>query len=389
MRKIHALLLCSLLILSACTPVFDNKQKVVKETKDESSNQSAILPSYSAADDNYKMILSKDTPTTSAARGLTTNQMGNRLDISEFESGLRRHSQEYFSPDKYYFQPGQYLDYDTLIEWLSRHEPDDPKTEDKDESNEGLNPELNMKNPTEQDYRKHPKYISNIVEQDYLVKKDNVVKINGITIGISLRSEYHFSVDGKEYTEKHSRSELISKGKKYAGEILKRLRKQKELEDVPIVFAIYQEETASSKVPGNFLSKSYVKGSDMTVKDWEPIKENYVLFPSDEAEENHFDDSQLFSEFRNEVSDYFPNFVGMIANGFYVDDELHQVKINIPIQFNSNSEVVGFTQYVYSLVNEMFEDHYDVEVNIYSMDQQESLIVKKAGESDAYVHIYE
>ncbi|UOQ44080.1 CamS family sex pheromone protein [Halobacillus salinarum] len=381
MRKIHALLLCALLILSACTPVFDNKQKVVKETKDESSNQTAIIPSYSAPENDYKMILSKDSPTTSAARGLTTNQMGNRLDIAEFEDGLRRHSKEYFDPDKYYFQPGQYLDYDTLIEWLSRESEDNP---------EGLNPKLNEDKAKEKDFRKNPKYISNIVEQDYLVKKDdNVVNVKGVTIGISMRSVYNFSVDGKEYTEKHSKSELLSKGKAYANEILKRLREREELQDVPIMFAIYQEETAQAKVPGSFLAKSYVKGSDMTAGNWKAIKEENVLFPSDQAEKDHFEDAQLFSEFRAEVSDYFPNFVGMIANGFYVDNELKKVKINIPIQFNSQSEVVGFTQYVHSLVMEMFEDHYDIEVNIYSMDHQESVIVKKAGEEDAYVHVYQ
>lgn len=79
----------------------------------------------------------------------------------------------------------------------------------------------------------------------------------------------------------------------------------------------------------------------------------------------------------------------MIANGFYVDNELQQVSIDIPIQFRSQSEVVGFTQYVYGLVVEMFPDHYDVEVKINSMDQQESLIVQQAGKEEPFVHIYE
>ena len=118
------------------------------------------------------------------------------------------------------------------------------------------------------------------------------------------------------------------------------------------------------------------------------INEDHILFPSDEATENYFDDAQLFSDFRTEVAQYFPNFVGMIANGFYKNDELEQVTINIPIQFYSQSEVVGFTQYIYNLVVEMFPDHYGVEVNIYSMDQQESLIVKEPGEDKPFVHIY-
>ena len=35
MRKLHALLLCSLLFVTACTPVFDNRDEVIQETTDE------------------------------------------------------------------------------------------------------------------------------------------------------------------------------------------------------------------------------------------------------------------------------------------------------------------------------------------------------------------
>ncbi|KHE68865.1 CamS family sex pheromone protein [Halobacillus sp. BBL2006] len=388
MRKLHALLLSSLLFISACTPVFDNREEVIQETKDENSNQTAIVPNYTMSDENYRMILTESSPKVAKARTVTTNQMGNRLDIAEFESGLRRHSKEYFSPEDYFFQPGQFLSQDTLLSWLSRYKEADEKGKKGNE--EGLNPELNEDEASVEEFRNNPKYISNIVEQDFLVKKkENVVEVQGVTIGISLRTVYNFTSEDKDYQENHSTSELLKKGKAYAGEILTRLRERKELKDVPIVFALYEEEEASSKVPGKFLSKTYVKASNNKIGDWDPINEKHVLFPSAEAQEDYFEDSQIFSDFRKEVADYFPNFVGMIANGFYIDDELQQVSIDIPIQFHSQSEVVGFTQYVYSLVVEMFPEHYDVEVNIKSMDRQESLIVRKAGEQEPFVHIYE
>ncbi|MYL50523.1 CamS family sex pheromone protein [Halobacillus litoralis] len=391
MRKMHALLLSSLLVVSACTPVFDNREEVIQETKDEKNNQSAIIPNYNMSEQDYRMILTESSPKVSSARAVTTNQMGNRMDIDEFESGLRRHSKEYFDPENYFFQPGQYLDGDTLLTWLGR-DGNVPVEEDQDpeEVEDGLNPELNEDEATEEDFRQSPRYISNIIEQNYLVRKaENKVELSGITIGISLRTVYNFTVEGQSLSEDHSTEELLKKGKEYAGEILERIRKREELNDVPVVFALYEEEEASSKVPGKFLSKTYVKGSDMTINGWDNIKEKHVLFPSNEAEEDHFDDSQIFTDFRKEVSDYFPNFVGMIANGFYVNNELREVSIEIPIQFQSESEVVGFTQYVYSLVNEMFADHYHVQVNIHSMDEPESLIVKKAGEQEPFVHVYE
>ncbi|SFJ76927.1 Protein involved in sex pheromone biosynthesis [Halobacillus dabanensis] len=391
MRKMHALLLSSLLVISACTPVFDNREEVIQETKDESNNQSAIIPNYNMSEQDYRMILTESSPKVSSARTVTTNQMGNRMDIDEFERGLRRHSKEYFSPDDYFFQPGQYLDGDTLFTWLGREgnvQPDEDQ--DPEDVEDGLNPELNEEEASEEEFRENPRYISNIIEQNYLVKKDeNVVELSGVTIGISLRTVYNFTADDRSYSVDHSTEELLQKGKEYADEILQRIREREELKDVPVVFALYEEEEASSKIPGKFLSKAYVDESSSTVSGWNSINEKHVLFPSDEAEENHFDDAQIFSDFRKEVSDYFPNFVGMIGNGFYVDNNLRDISIEIPIQFQSESEVVGFTQYVYSLVNEMFADHYNVQINIHSMDETESLIVKKAGEQEPFVHVYE
>ncbi|GGF26273.1 putative lipoprotein YerH [Halobacillus andaensis] len=391
MRKLHAVWLAMILIVSACTPVYDNTDEVVRETTDEDSDEKAIIPNYDLSDDSYRMILTEGESKISAARGVTTNQMGNRLDIAEFEGGLQRHSKEYFSTEDYYFQPGQFLDESTLLSWLGRYEePEDPDNPEETGNVYGLNPELDEDSASEEDFRENPRYISNIVEQDYLVRQDDdVVEVAGLTIGISMRSIYDFQAEGREYSENISTSESLSRGQEYADKILERLREREELQDVPVMFAIYEEEEDNAESPGNFLSKGYAEGSDNTVGGWADIDEEYVLFPSDEAEEEHFDDAEVFSDFRSEVSDYFPNFVGMIANGFYVDDELHEVKIDIPIQFDSHTEVTGFTQYVYSLVMEMFEDHYAVEVKINSMDQQESLIVKKPGQEEPFVHIYE
>ncbi|WP_082235200.1 CamS family sex pheromone protein [Halobacillus massiliensis] len=382
MRKLHALLLAVILLVSACTPVYDTTDEVVRETTEENSDEKAIIPNYDLEDDNYRMILTDGSKKISAARGVTMNQMGNRLDIAEFERGMMRHSKEHYDPKDYFFQPGQYLDDDTILSWLSRY--------DKENNPDGLNPALNEEEASEKDFRETPRYISNIVEQDYLVRtEDDVVELSGLTIGITMRSAYNFTAEGRDYSQEIPTSESIEKGKEYAQKILERIRGMEDLQDIPVVFAIYEEESANSESPGNFLLKGNARGNDNSVKNWQEINEENILFPSAEAEEEHFDDAEKFSDFRASVSDYFPNFVGMIANGFYVDDELREVTIDIPIQFDSQTEVIGFTQYVYSLVMEMFEDHYSVQVRINSMDKQEALIVKKVGEEEAFVHIYE
>ncbi|WP_347861439.1 CamS family sex pheromone protein [Salimicrobium sp. PL1-032A] len=379
MKKWLALTAVVLILMTACTPVYDRTDEVVRETTDESNQETAIIPSSSGSGEEYQTILTEDSPRTSASRGVTTNQMNNRVDIAEFENGLKRHSKEYFPADEYFFQQGQYLTSGTLYDWLGRS---------SDSNEEGLNPELDEETANEKDFREAPRYISNIVEQDYLVRNDkDVVDTEGITIGIALRSQYNFTVNQLDKTENHTTEELLRKGEQYAATILERVREKEGFPDVPVLFVLYEEERNESQVPGNFIAKSYAEGDSLGK--FEKVEEDHVLFPSEEATDDHFDDAQVFSEFRTKIADYFPDFVGVIGKGFYVNDELRNMKMNIPVEFHSQSEIDGFTQYVSSLVREMFSDHYGVEVRIESLDRQESLIVRERGEEEPYVYMYD
>ena len=85
---------------------------------------------------------------------------------------------------------------------------------------------------------------------------------------------------------------------------------------------------------------------------------------------------------------YFPNFVGVVGRGFYVEGDLTNLSLEIPIEFFGKGEVVGFTQYSYGLVKDIFSNHFDLEMYIYSSDGAESLIYRDAGEEEPQVHIF-
>ncbi|WP_028784686.1 CamS family sex pheromone protein [Thalassobacillus devorans] len=373
MRKLHVLWMITLLVLSGCIPVYDNEEEIVQENSKEDKNETAIVPRHNISEEHYKTILTEDGPKKAKARGALTRQISNRLDIDALETGLQRHSKEFFDPESYYFQAGQYLDKNTVLSLI-----------------DGLNPNRD-KLEKEEDYRENPRVLSHILEQNYLKEeKEGVVKIAGISIGIALKSTYSFQTEigGPTYDEEVSDKEILAVGQKTADRVLKEIRSNEALQNVPVMIALYREEKSGSAVPGDFVKKTYVKGGSATASGWKDINEDYILFPSSEAEEKHFEDSQLIGEFRNEVSKYFPNFVGFVGEGFYVEDKLREISIEIPIQFYSKTEVIGFTQYVYGLVMEMFNKGYTIEVKIHSNNKPESLIVKKRGEEEPSVHIY-
>lgn len=77
----------------------------------------------------------------------------------------------------------------------------------------------------------------------------------------------------------------------------------------------------------------------------------------------------------------------MIGDGFYINEELQKLTLTIPLEFYGKGEVVGFTQYTYGLVKEMFQDYYELEVKIKSNEKMESVIYRDAGEKEPTVHI--
>jgi protein involved in sex pheromone biosynthesis len=387
-RKISLLALSLVILLSGCAPNFQKQENVV-QTKEE-AEEKAIIPKYNISDNYYRTILPFEP---GEARGLIVGNINTRYDINEFETGLMRIAQHQFDPKTYLFREGQELKRNTVRLWLNRKfTPAQLEDEGLEEDeNIGLNPLM----PDGADFKEgnsnSPIYLAHILEHDYLIKGENdTVKLGGVVIGLALNSvHYYRTAVGEPYFEREIEfAELEREGKKIADEVLKRLRAMKNLKDVPITIALFNQQSKSSVVPGTFFTYAKVDKGSSTINAWEPVAEKYFLFPSTEAQEAHRDDVTAFLNFKQDVEAYFPNFNGVIGRAFYIGDQFHDLDINIPIQFYGKSEAIGFTQYVTGLVLEHFPDYISVSVSVTSVDGPEALIVRKANEAEPFVHIY-
>ncbi|RKJ54782.1 CamS family sex pheromone protein, partial [Butyricicoccus sp. 1XD8-22] len=189
----------------------------------------------------------------SASRGLVVSNLYTKYDIKEVETGLIRLSQNVFSTDEYYFQEGQYLDANTVSNWLAREN----QNKDLDPSLRGLNPSNLDKSGVELDpevrAKEAPIYLAHIVEQNYLKKtSDNKVALGGISIGLALNSIYYYQKEqyGEYYDEPIPADVLEQKGKEIAQEVITRLRARPELSEIPIVIGLFKQEARNSIVPG-------------------------------------------------------------------------------------------------------------------------------------------
>jgi protein involved in sex pheromone biosynthesis len=384
MKKRLSAALAALLILGGCAPTFEKQDQVVQENQDSEAKK-AIIPNFQISNDYYKTMLPYDTSKT---RGIVVNDLGSRYDINEIENGLLRVAQNRFSTNDYFFKEGQFLAKKTIDSWLQRKFTSEQLAEKKlkESENLGLNPVQNKGDNA-------PIYLAHIVEHNYLMKKedDNKVKLGGVVIALSLNSvNYETNLTTGTRTVKNISNEVLKEqGAKMAGEVLKRMRQKEDLQNVPIMIALYKQAPKQQVVPGQFFAYTTVKAGTDTIQNWEGINEEYYIFPSPEAAENHPEDNKIFQDLKKEIEDYFPVFTGVTGEALYQNQELTNLNMEVSLTFNGKTETIGFAQYLSNLIGKNTPANWDVELLIKSSYGPEALVVKKKGSKETYLHIYE
>lgn len=375
MKRKGWLALAALLVLTGCTPNQTQEEEVVQDPA-ESEARTVVLPSVRLDETYYSTILPY---AESKSRGLVVSNMATRYDVVEVEKGLMRLSQNQFPTDQYYFQEGQYLDGTTISSWLAR----------SNQTKDGLNPDDQGLVGREK-AQKAPVYLTHIVEQNYLIREDNTMKLGGVSIGLALNSIYYYTeVDyGPVLEQTLSDAQITENGRRIANEVVTRMRAMPGLEEVPITVGLFKQNGRNAIVPGTYFSYG-VANNGGTVSDWSPINEQYVTFPTSNAVEQYRDVDTKFRNFKQDVETYFPNYTSVIGTGFYKDNYLQKMTIDIPIQFFGEAEIIGFTQYIAGLLNEHFVLDLPVEVRITSIEGEQALIKREANEETPFVHIYE
>lgn len=327
---------------------------------------------------NYQGVIKKGRYRTSKARGVNVSQNNNQYNLKSFESGLTTVSKRVFSTKNYIFQEGQYLDTDTVTNWLGRKTKDNP---------EGLNPTRGKKsNP-------NPEYIQQIEEQDYMTESGNKLKLKGMTIGIGINSEYSYKKkeDGPSYTKKISNAEVERQGKIAAQKVLKRLRARKDLQNIPIVIALYKQAPDDSLVGGTFFAYSNNKGD--SISDWHALHYRNEVLPKagGTTSENQDDtsNSSSFSNFKSQVQSFFPNLSGVTAQAQYNGSSMVGMHITITTQFYSQSEITSFTQYITRAARRYLPSGIPIDIKIQSDSNVQAVVFRNSGSDKFQSHVFD
>lgn len=292
-------------------------------------------------------------------RGLLAEVSNYRIDFSHLELGLMEIARETFPTDEYFFQEGQQISRDQVLAWLSNPE----------EHPEGLNPV------------KGPNTLIHVLEHDYLDKKNRM--LSGIVLGITLSPVYQ---DASGQSKLYSLEELRQKGKQIAFKIVSKVRAENQ--QIPMVIALYQvPDPNSTLIPGRFILTGTVSATESEVSQWQQIDEEYFLFPSDAVYQKYDHISLQYDELMKKAQSYFGEYVGMTGVGRFMGGELIELTITATAEYDSRTEVLQFTQFMASQVNQLFDKNVHINIYIQSISQPLALYVRPS-EGEPYLHIY-
>ena len=165
------------------------------------------------------------------------------FDVETIEKNLIQISTNEFSVDKYYYQEGQYLTKQKLKELLS-------------------NDNLNKSDKKEIEGKKiKPQIVAGIYEKNFLSKNGD---IKGISLGIVLNKYQSYDSNNNYVTM--DEDEVIEVGKKTGKTLIKYMREEFELDNIPILVALYLESSPESNVSGNYIYYGITENNEIKYK---------------------------------------------------------------------------------------------------------------------------
>ncbi|AUI72802.1 CamS family sex pheromone protein [Companilactobacillus alimentarius DSM 20249] len=370
LKTTSLLLMCSFL-LAAC----GNLQDSSLSSGGSDTSKSNVQTTTSSDSSSYDVLLSGGKYKTSAISGITAADNTNQFNSRSFESGLMKLSKKQFSTNSYVFQEGQILSASTVTNWLGRKSK---------KNSSGLNPQSNGSTA---ENKRTPMYFQQMLEEDYLTKQDGKYKLAGMSIGIAMnKTDYYQKKQyGATYKTSISTEEQKEQGERIAKEVVKRLRANKEVGNIPIVVGLYSVAPQDTLVGGTYFQYSVSKSSSLG--DWTTLDYKNQMLPTVNGENAiSSSDSDAFSNFKDHIENYFPNLSGVTAQAHYDGTSLKSMDITINTQFDGLAQITSFTQFVQQSASKYLPSGADLDINIQTVDEQQSVVTRTNGKFTSHVY---
>lgn len=337
MKKI-LLMIMVLLTVSGCNqkpPTIDAQNQNVEEV-------------VVGANSPFKMLL---PATTSPIRGITVKS-DTYFSLNNMEDLLLDISADYIDKDLYFTQ-GNVLTSDDATSLLSSKLTDQEYAElvktDPDARNIGLN---------SKDYN----LVTTLIEHDFYEGKGDKKEIKAISIGVGLdTTKYNKNANGQIDMERL----LDHDGKIIANQIAQVIRSKSGYAEIPICFGFYNQ-SSNSVVPGVYIAQGEIKSSEDNIQKLDTVNQEYVLFLNESGSKKDIDLNNKIQTLKNDLTSYFGETVNINCLGFYQDNKLKNIDIEIVFDSNSNIEGNAMINFIDNEVNSHLNIDYDYLISVVS-----------------------
>ncbi|UFJ41034.1 CamS family sex pheromone protein [Brevibacillus humidisoli] len=341
------ILLCT---ATACSLFPDGEEKPAPATP-------TVSPVIEVSGDYYGSVMPYKPNQT---RGMLSRLSGYRIDFSHLELGLLEIARETFDPEEYLFQEGQQISSQQVRDWLAPASEENPK---------GLNPENGST------------LLLHVLEHDYLDVENQ--QLAGMVLGLTLSPEYK---DASGQEKVYSTDELRAKGQALAAKIVQQVRADNA--QIPMVIALYQvPDHSSTMIPGNFIMTGTVNSGEGSVSKWQAIDEKYYLFPGDAVYKDYPQISLQYDKLMKQTKSFFSEFIGLTGVGRFMGRDLVELTLTATAEYDSRTEVIQFTQYCASQINQVFDKQVHVNLYVESINRPLAIYVRPAN-GEGYMHVY-
>ena len=282
------------------------------------------------------------------------------FDMDTIEKELIQISTIKFSVDHYYYQEGQYLTKNNLVELL-----DDEHLNDFDKE------KIDGKNVK-------PVVVSGIIEKNFLNKSGD---IKGISIGIILNKYQRYDSNNNYVEMDHDR--VVKIGKSAGKQVVKNLRKNKKLNNVPILVALYIESSPRSNIGGTYY---YYGVTDNDEISYESIDQKKYYMNNQNVKKMNLESYNNFRSFEEKIKNH-DNTIYVSGLGNFEKDNLERLEIVV----TKNHYTYGDLLYINQLLSDNSIKYFDdtkVIIKVKAVNDIKSYIVKEKGQTSTDIFIY-
>lgn len=324
---------------------------------------------------------------SNVSRGLILKNINNLLDVTEIENGLMDLSAKHFSTSKFYMQEGQYLDKNIIKKWLNR----------KSKDGAGLNPSIkNQTGDVVEDQKNNPRILSHVLELNFINKENG--NLEGISLAISLNEFYDFRVTDekglvysgqvKVDSNEDNINDVEKYGKEIAEVIVKDIRNNNKIPNVPIYITLYQQSNVYDILPGIFLAETFIPEGNRINK-WTDIDLKNYTFPSNTLYSLDKGTYDKLLTFKEEIQKNFehlnPKIIGKLR---YENRELTDIKIEVSVPLINGAELISLLQLASDKLNKVLANYLPIPITITITDQQQNvgIIIWDPVKKQLYAH---